>query len=219
MRQRIELNFENSSIEEVVAARDRAPRKKGYIRFQSIYLLYLGYKEEDVEKMFSVSAATLHRWKVLFNSGGVSGLTLRKICGRRRKIAKDFAGEYLEALIQSPDKSSNNHWTGKKLHGFVQEDLNVTFGYSTLIRYLHEQNLKRLVPRRYPGEPDPEKRKLFIETITILASDADVELHFCDESGFEGDPKPRQTNFYENSHHCLACLSCHPACWRSKICR
>ena len=190
-RARLKLNFENSSIEEVIAAQSRAPNRKEQFRYQAIYFLYLGDKDEDVQKRLRISASTLHRWKVYFNTGGVSGLTIGRSPGRRRKIPKDFAGEYLTSLLDTP--SLTGCWTGKKLHGYIEKDLKVQFGYSTLIRYLHEQNFKRLFPRKFPGDPDPEKRTAFIETITKYVSSPKTELHFCDESGFEGDPKPRQS--------------------------
>jgi len=55
----------------------------------------------------------------------------------------------------------------------------------------------RLKPRRWPAERDNEEelenqRNNFKKDIVILKKDDKVDIWFCDESGFEGDPRPRR---------------------------
>jgi len=55
----------------------------------------------------------------------------------------------------------------------------------------------RLKPRRWPAERDNEEdlekqRNNFKKDIVILKKDNNVDIWFCDESGFEGDPRPRR---------------------------
>lgn len=65
-------------------------------------------------------------------------------------------------------------------------------GYSTLLRYFEEHGIKLLFPRRWPERQDPEKRAAFIEQLKKLDAQANVELWFSDETGIEGDPRPRR---------------------------
>ncbi|MEY4245436.1 MAG: hypothetical protein RLZZ245_3021 [Verrucomicrobiota bacterium] len=68
--------------------------------------------------------------------------------------------------------------------------------YRTLVRYLHEQNYARRIPRPMPEPSDREKwlkqREAFLPELAKLYADEQVELFFGDEAGFEGDPRPRQ---------------------------
>ena len=49
----------------------------------------------------------------------------------------------------------------------------------------------RLRPRRFPEGQDQEAREQFKEQIQILIPDRGIDLWFCDETGFQGDPQPR----------------------------
>ena len=61
------------------------------------------------------------------------------------------------------------------------------------MRYLHEQRYKLKVPRPWPLNQDEEQRESFCQKLSDWQQDPQVDLWFCDESGFEGDPRPRRT--------------------------
>lgn len=49
----------------------------------------------------------------------------------------------------------------------------------------------RLRPRPFPKGQDKQARQEFKEQIQILYPSKDIDIWFCDESGFHGDPKPK----------------------------
>lgn len=50
----------------------------------------------------------------------------------------------------------------------------------------------RLRPRSWPAKQDNEKRDKFKKEIQIIRVKANVDLWFCDETGFESDPTPKK---------------------------
>ncbi|MDC0325436.1 hypothetical protein OAM01_01620 [bacterium] len=65
-----------------------------------------------------------------------------------------------------------------------------------MVRYLHESDYARRIPRLIPEPSDREawiqQRKKFAPKISVLLEDPEVEVYLGDESGFEGNPRPRQ---------------------------
>ena len=57
---------------------------------------------------------------------------------------------------------------------------------------MHELNFHLRVPQPWPERQNEEERKKFQEELRALCADPKVELWFGDESGFEGDPRPRR---------------------------
>ncbi len=62
-------------------------------------------------------------------------------------------------------------------------------GLRTLVRYLHEQDCARRIPRPMPEPPDRDKwlkrREAFLPELAKLYDDEQVELFFGDQAGFE----------------------------------
>lgn len=185
------INFENSSYEEVRAARERAATQIEYRRLEFIELLYRGYDTEEALEIKLVSRASFYRWVKLFNEQGLSGLTPKRSPGRPRKISEELGVEIVE-LIRDPEQAGEHHWTALKLHGYLQQSYEVKFSYRTLVRCLHDREIKRIVPRRTPFKQDPELREKFLSELNKLYQNEENNVYFLDESGFEGDPKPRK---------------------------
>jgi len=185
------INLENSSYEEVIAARDRAATQIEYRRLDFFGLLFRGYEAEEALEIMLVSRASYYRWAKLFNEQGVSGLTPKGPPGRPRKISEEL-GVVIIDLIREPEQAGEYHWTAFKLYGYLRESYRVEFSYGTLVRCLHRSNVKRIVPRRKPLKQDPEFREKFILELNTLYQNNKNNVYFLDESGFEGDPKPRK---------------------------
>ena len=92
----------------------------------------------------------------------------------------------------SPQSVNETHWTGRKFHGYLTTHCLLEAGYSTLMRWLHDEGFRLKVPRPWPDGQDEEKRKAFIELIRKWLSDRGIDLWFLDECGVEGDPRPRR---------------------------
>lgn len=183
---------ENASRDELRKAKECAPTKEGFVRFQAIELLYEGYEREDVARISNRSARTIERWEQAFHDRGIDGVSIKGRSGRPRKIAKErFAAEIIP-LVLNPEKAGEVHWTGVKLHGYLVKELAHQLCYRTVLNYLHEHDFARLVPRLWPARQDQEERAQFLVELKALKEDPSVELWFGDETGIEGDPRPRK---------------------------
>ena len=70
-------------------------------------------------------------------------------------------------------------------------------------------NFHRRVPRPWPERQNEDDRKKFQEELRGLASDPKVELWFGDESGFEGEPRPRRRWVQPGQARTVPCLGDH----------
>ena len=75
---------------------------------------------------------------------------------------------------------------------FAQEQFDEQIGYSTLMRFLHERDYRLKVPQPWSDRQDEQKRRAFCVQLETLWSDPTVEIWFADETGVEGDPRPRR---------------------------
>lgn len=98
-------------------------------------------------------------------------------------------------LVDDPSLAGQTHWTAKKLAGWLAAEKGLDLAYSTLVRYLHEHDYKRKIPRPMPEPRHPEawedQRDAFAGQLLALIDASDIDLFFGDEAGFEGDPRPR----------------------------
>ena len=172
-----------------------APTQEGYLRLSVVRALLEGHARGLVRALFHVSDRRERLWVHRFNERGIDGLTEPpRGRGRKRKIdAAEFGGE-LPALIEDPSLAGEEHWTAVKLHGHVQERFQVELGDSTVVRYLHEQGYVLRFPRPWPTGPGKceEKREAFRLELDELRARDDVRVWFTDETGVEGDPRPRR---------------------------
>lgn len=188
----MEIASENSTLEEIGTAQQCAPMKEGFVRFQAIELLLDGYEKEEVAGICHCSIRTIERWIAAFNARGIDGLAIKGRSGRPRRIPKEKFSEEIIPLVLDPSKAEESYWSAVKLHGYLIKELHYELSYSTLLSYLHEHDMKLLVPRKWATRQDQEKRKEFLDKISKLNKDSSRELWFGDEAGIEGDPRPRR---------------------------
>lgn len=174
-----------------------APTRRSQKRFSAIHLLLLGVSINIVLQHSCVCARTLRLWIDLFNNNSIDGLKARAIPGRPRKLSKQQFETKIVPLLQCPDTAGYHHWTVVKLHGYLIKNQTIDLSYSSLLRHMHENNYKRLFPRPMPEPRDKEQwrtqRSDFTEKLKGLIEDKNARIFFCDETGIEGDPRPRQT--------------------------
>lgn len=190
-RRPIMPNLENASLAELETACGAAPYREGHDRMMAIRALALGIPPAQVALLHQVTPRTLTHWINRFNARGIDGLIDRRRSGRPRAIAPEQAPQ-LRALILRPDQVGVTHWTGKKFHGHLREELELEVGYSTVIRWLHDHHFRPKVPQPWPDRQDEQARKAFIERVARWLADEQVELWYADETGIEGDPRPRR---------------------------
>jgi transposase len=184
-------NGEHCTLMELETAAKAAVSRKSHIGLMAIKGLLLGISHDQVAKLYGTTRRTLSRWVARFNDKGIDGLIRCPGSGRPPKITGANASEYVE-LIKHPAKAAETHWTAKKFHGYLTEKLEHEIGYRTVVRWLHDQGFRLKVPRSWPNGQDEEERKAFLELIRVFLGDPDIDLWYLDESGIEGDPRPRR---------------------------
>lgn len=161
------------------------PTQEGFVRLQGIKFLYKGYSKEQVADLLDVGVRAVQRWIKAFNDTGIDGVLGSRRTGRPRKIAPDiFASKYKEEFLSSSK-------TALCFHGKLVEEYREEISYSTLLNYLHEQGLSRVLGRPECQQRDEEKRKRFLKAFNQLV-DQNTAIWFSDEVGFDGDPRPRR---------------------------
>ncbi len=99
-------------------------------------------------------------------------------------------------MVDDPSLAEQNHWTAVKLCGWLRDNHDLELSDSTLVRYLHQEDYARRIPRPMPEPPNrdvwSQQREDFAGELLELLSEPSVKIFFGDEAGFEGDPRPRQ---------------------------
>ena len=171
---------------------EASPTKRGDIRLAAIHALVMGVSRATVCKIFFRSDRMVRLWIERFNAGGIDALITRQRSGCPRRAKLETVRQLLEPVLKEPSKANQVHWTAVKLHGYLKEKLAIALGYRTTVRWLHELDYHLRVPRLWPERQDEEKRKTFLEQLRSWTADDKVEMWFLDESGVEGDPRPRR---------------------------
>lgn len=181
---------------ELELAIDCCPDKKAQKRMNTIHLLLCGSTFELARKHARVSERCLQKWISRFNEGGIDAITYRPVSGRPRVMEKQAVETEILPVVDDPSQAEEHHWTATKLCGWLREKKGLDLSYRTLVRYLHEHDYARRIPRPFPlpSKPDEweEQREAFVDRLFPLLEDPKSEVFFGDESGFEGDPRPRQ---------------------------
>ena len=184
---------ENATEAEVLVAMEAAPNKRSYRRLAAIRALLLGHTRQQVSQLFGRSERMIRLWIFRFNLGGIDGLATKPQPGRPRRVKFQRLEDLLVPVLEDPSQAGELHWTGVKVHGFLREQLQIELGYRTVIRYLHELKYNLRFPQRWPERQNQEQRAQFVEDLQQLReSDPRVEIWYGDESGIEGDPRPRR---------------------------
>ena len=184
-------NAENCPLRELEVAAKAAVSRRSHVRMMAVKTLLLGFTREQVAQIHSISQRTLTRWIQSFNRQGIDGLTERPRPGRPTKIRPERRDEFRD-LVQHPEKADQTHWTGRKFHGYLTEQLQQEVGYRTVVRWLHDQGFRLKVPRPWPNRQDEAKRQAFMEKLQEYLADSNIDIWYLDETGIEGDPRPRR---------------------------
>ncbi len=154
----ISPNPDNGSLEELEIAHKSTADRKMMRRLLAIKMLFLGVAAPIVAATFSVDHRTLHRWIERWNTYGLDGLATQAKASRSRALTPDQEATILD-LLSHPKKGSVTHWTGRSLHGYLQDHHIAQLDYSTLIRFVHTNGFSLLVPHPQPVKQDMEERQ------------------------------------------------------------
>jgi transposase len=180
----------NASIEQLKQV-SRIGSSETATRCTAIQMLLAGISRELVRDALLVSNRALRKWINCFNQAGVDGLIVKKRPGRMSIITDQQAPE-LAQLIDQPEKAKRDFWTAKAFHGYIGETYQIQCSYETVVRFFHKQGFALKSPQPWPDMQDEQLREAFVLELQKLFEQPDVDVWFADESGFEGDPRPRK---------------------------
>jgi transposase len=183
-------NGENASIADLQALR-KAGNKETDRRCLVIIMLLTGSTREQVMKVFELSESAIKKIIKAFNTYGPDGLIAKRRTGRKRLITGDMKEAIIEEF-EEPGRAQRIFWTASAFHGHITERYSIECSYQTVCRLLHEKGYVLKVPRPWPDRQDEAKREAFLDTLRGLADDPEIELWYSDETGIEGEPKPRR---------------------------
>lgn len=183
---------ENATSDELLVAMEAAPNRRSFVRLCALRALLLGQSRAGVCLLFNRTDRMVRLWIELFNRGGIDALITRTKPGRPRKAKLERVRDLLVPVLENPAQAGQVHWTGVKVHGYLQEQLSLDLGYRTAIRWLHQLNFHLRVPQSWPERQNQEQRAQFRQELERWCADPNVELWFGDECGVEGDPRPRR---------------------------
>jgi transposase len=189
-RRLLEPNSENATIEELKEAA-RVGSSETSVRCTAIQFLITGVTRQKVCEALLVTNRALRKWINAFNERGVDGLIVRKRPGRTA-LLKGKKAEQLTQLIEKPEQAERTFWTARAFHGYISETYKMQCSYQTVVRFFHRQGFALKVPQPWPDRQDEAQRQAFRKKLKVLCQDPHVDLWFADESGFEGDPRPRR---------------------------
>ena len=181
---------ENATIEELKQL-SRVGSSETATRCTAIQMLLAGISRELVRDALLVTNRALRKWIKCFNQAGVDGLIVKKRPGRMTIISDQQAPE-LAQLIDQPEKAKRSFWTAKAFHGYISESYQIQCSYETVVRFFHKQGFALKTPQPWPDMQDEQLREAFLLELQQLFERPDVDIWFADESGFEGDPRPRK---------------------------
>jgi transposase len=184
-------NPENASLADLRSAR-KAGNRETDRRCLVIIMLLVGSTREQVMKTVELTDDAIRKIITAFNLYGVDGLIARKRPGRAPLISGEQKEEIFEDF-EEPGRAQRTFWTATAFHGHIAQKYQVECSYETVRRLLHEKGYVLKVPQPWPDRQDEEAREKFRETLRELAKDPETELWYGDETGVEGEPKPRRS--------------------------
>ena len=188
---RIQPNAENCTEAELNVAAKCTSKHQSAVRMLAIRALIIGTDPAAVLAIFDITQRTLFNWVRRFNQRGIDGLIEGKRAGRPRKITSELS-DRCRYLIQEPQTVGVFHWTAKKFHGYLREELGQELGYRTVVRWLHDAGFRLKVPQPWPDRQDEAQRAEYVCRLQKWLSDDNIDLWFSDEMGVDGDPRPRR---------------------------
>lgn len=186
-------NAENCTLEEIQVAAAAAPNHKTHLRYFVLRILLLGKVSKPNQcEMFALKLNTLNAWIRRLNARGPEGLRDQSPPGRPTKIPPAQQAAFKD-LLRHPHVIGRDFWTARVRHGHLAKEWQIEMGYSTACASMHAANCDLKSARPWPGlRQDPGKRAAYLEALKALLAEANLELWYGDETGIEGDHKPRR---------------------------
>jgi len=181
---------ENATIDELKQV-SRVGSIETATRCTAIQMLLAGAGRQLVCNALLVTDRALRKWINQFNQSGVDGLIVKKRPGRMA-IIHDQQADELAMLIDQPQQAERTFWTAKAFHGYISSTYQIECSYATVVRFFHKQGFALKTPQPWSDKQDEQLRETFLHELRQLMDQRDIDIWYADESGFEGDPRPRK---------------------------
>ncbi len=100
--------------------------------------------------------------------------------------------EAIKKDIENPEIAGKDFRTAKSFHGYLKDKYSIECCYSTVVNLFRKEGFSLKVPRPWPDRQDDKKREEFKQKMKLLIEDAETDIWFADETGINGEPKPRR---------------------------
>jgi len=168
-----------------------AGNRETYRRCLAIVMLLTAIPHEQVREALDLCESSLRKIIHAFNLYGVDGVVAKKRTGRPHSIDEHVQEQIMEEF-DAPGKAQRTFWTATAFHGYIAEKYQVECSYRTLVRLLHEKNYVLKVPQPWPDRQNDTLREEFRARLALLAGDTETDIWYGDETGLDGEPKPRR---------------------------
>ena len=135
---------------ELELAIDCCPDQKAQKRLNTMHLLLCGASFELARKHARVTERCLQKWISRFNEAGIDAITYHPVLIMNRNLWLIALCAEILPVVDDPHRAGEHHWTVTKLCGWLREEKDLDLSYRTLVRYLHEHDYARRIPRRFP---------------------------------------------------------------------
>lgn len=183
-------NPENASLADLYAAQ-RAGNRETSRRCTVIILLLTGSSRKQAMDAFDLCESAVKKIIRAFNAYGIDGLIAKRRPGRAPLISQEQKDQIIEEF-EEPGRAQRTFWTATAFHGHITGKYQIECSYDTVLRLLHEKGYVLKVPKPWPDRQDEILREEFRMHLSSLAHDPDIDLWYGDETGIEGEPKPRR---------------------------
>ena len=183
-------NPENASLADLQAVR-KAGNRETDRRCLVIIMLLVGSSRAQVMKTVELSDNAIRKIIGAFNAYGPDGLVAKKRTGRTPLITGKQKEEIIEEF-EEPGQAQRTFWTASAFYGHITEKYGLECSYTTVLRLLHEKGYVLKVPKPWPDRQDELLREEFTDRLRKLVEVPEVELWYGDETGVEGEPRPRR---------------------------
>jgi transposase len=156
-----------------------------------IIMLLIGSSREQVMKTVELSDSAIRKIIRAFNAYGPDGLVAKKRTGRTPLITGQQKDEIIEEF-EDPGHAQRTFWTASAFYGHITEKYALECSYTTVLRLLHEKGYVLKVPKPWPDRQDELLREEFKDRLRKLVEVPGIDLWYGDETGIEGEPKPRR---------------------------
>ena len=152
-----EFNLDTSSRQVLEEFHRACIDKKTADRIKAVLLIADGYTYQQIEKILLLDERTLNRYKTIYKTQGIDGLTANNYQGRQNRMSDDE----IEALKN--ELRTVIYPTAEMICEYVRKTFGVKYSVKGMVQLLHRIGFIYKKTTIVPGKADIEQQKKFIK--------------------------------------------------------